>query len=149
VGLNVFFDVDDTLISWNVKLRPDVAEVFAQLNRDGHTVYLWSGYGPRWEVVRRFELHEHVRDCFSKPLHDHHERLVELGVPFVPDYVVDDHPDIIAAFGGTLVFPAGKPFVEDREMWRAYDEITAFAASRAAEQAASSAMRQLGNAEPV
>jgi hypothetical protein len=125
--VNVFFDVDDTLITWDVKLRPHVLEVFDQIGRDGHVVYLWSGYGPRWEVVRRFDLHDLVRDCFYKPLHDHHQRLGELGVPFVPDYVVDDHPEIVTAFGGTLVFPAGKPFVEDREMWRAYDEFTAFA----------------------
>ena len=30
------------------------------------------------------------------------------------------------AFRGTLVFPAGKPFVEDREMWRAYEEFQVF-----------------------
>ena len=124
--MNIFFDVDDTLITWDVRLRPDVVEVFEQIRGDGHTIYLWSGYGPRWEVVRRFDLHEHITNCFWKPLHDHHERLVELGVPFRPDYVVDDHPDIIKAFGGTLVFPAGDPFREDREMWRAYEEFSAF-----------------------
>ena len=124
--MNIFFDVDDTLITWDVKLRPHVHDVFEQLNRDGHTVYLWSGYGPRWEVVRRFELHDHIKDCHWKPLHDHHERLAELGVPHVPDYVVDDHVDITTAFRGTLVFPAGKPFVEDREMWRAYEEFQVF-----------------------
>ncbi|MFN0094472.1 MAG: hypothetical protein ACKVVT_06800 [Dehalococcoidia bacterium] len=124
--MNIFFDVDDTLITWDVKLRPDVVEVFERIISDGHTVYLWSGYGPRWEIVRRFNLHDQVKDCFWKPLHDHHARLDELGVPFVPDWVVDDHPDITKAFRGTLVFPAGKPFTEDREMWRVYEEFTAF-----------------------
>ncbi len=130
--MNIFFDVDDTLITWDVKLRPDVAEVFQRIRDDGHTVYLWSGYGPRWEVVRRFNLHDHITDCHWKPLHDHHERLTELGVPFAPDYVVDDHPDIVKAFPGTLVFPAGKPFTEDREMWRAYEEFSLFVTTRAA-----------------
>ncbi|MGE5596679.1 MAG: hypothetical protein ACM3S1_11680 [Hyphomicrobiales bacterium] len=134
--MNIFFDVDDTLITWDVKLRPDVVEVFEQLRRDGHDLYLWSGYGPRWEVVRRFDLREHILDCFWKPLYDHHQRLVELGVPFIPDYVVDDHPDIVEAFGGTLVEPAGKLFFEDREMRRAYDEITAFARTLATGEAA-------------
>jgi hypothetical protein len=129
--VNVFFDVDDTLITWDVKLRPDVVEVFEQLRKDGHDLYLWSGYGPRWEVVRRFDLHAHILDCFWKPLYDYHERLAELKVPFVPDYVVDDHPDIVQAFGGTHIVEAGKPFFEDREMWRAYEEITAFARARA------------------
>jgi hypothetical protein len=123
--VNIFFDVDDTLITWDVKLRPHVVEVFQQIRDDGHGLYLWSGYGPRWEVVRRFNLHEWVMDCFWKPLHDHHARLAELKVPFTPDYVVDDHPDIVKAFPGTLVFPAGKPFTEDREMWRVYDEFNA------------------------
>ncbi len=131
--MNIFFDVDDTLITWDVKLRPDVVDVFRQIRADGHDLYLWSGYGPRWEVVRRFDLHDHVLDCFWKPLQDHHEKLPGLGVPFVPDYVVDDHPDIVKAFGGTLVFPAGKPFVEDREMRRVYEEFTAFLARRGGE----------------
>lgn len=128
--MNIFFDVDDTLITWDVKLRPNVHNVFQQLRDDGHTIYLWSGYGPRWEVVRRFDLHEHVTDCHWKPLHDHHERLEELGVPMVPDYTVDDHPDIINAFGGTHIQAPG-PFLErDTEMLRVLDEIRAFVRMR-------------------
>lgn len=121
--MNIFFDVDDTLITWDVKLRPGVHEIFQSLRADGHDVYLWSGYGPRWEVVRRFELHDHILDCFWKPLYDHHARLSELEVPFPPDYVVDDHDEIVTAFGGSLIQPAGQPFIDDREMWRVYDEI--------------------------
>lgn len=131
--MNIFFDVDDTLITWDVKLRPGVLEVFERLRDDGHRIYLWSGYGPRWEVVRRFALHDHIIDCFYKPLFDHHERLSDLGVPFCPDYVIDDHPDIVRAFGGTLVEPAGKPFFDDREMERVYAEVQAFLAARGGE----------------
>ena len=134
--MNIFFDVDDTLITWDVKLRPGVVEVFEQLRRDGHDLYLWSGYGPRWEVVRRFELKEHIIDCFYKPLYDHHVRLVELGVPFVPDYVIDDHPEIVEVFGGTLVEPAGKAFFEDREMERVYAEVQKFIEKRRAPELA-------------
>ncbi len=129
--MNIFFDVDDTLITWDVRLRPNVSDVFARLREDGHTIYLWSGYGPRWEVVKRFELAEHIVDCFWKPLYDHHSRLEELGVPFVPDYVVDDHPDIITAFGGSLINPASSTYFEDKEMWRVYEAISTFAAGRA------------------
>ncbi len=128
--MKIFFDVDDTLITWDVRLRPGVLDVFAQLQADGHALYLWSGYGPRWEVVRRFEMRGHIEDCFWKPLYDHHARLVELGVPFIPDYVVDDHEEIVRTFGGTLVVPAGTPFVEDREMERVYREICGFAQRR-------------------
>ncbi|MCC6382462.1 MAG: hypothetical protein IT304_08125 [Dehalococcoidia bacterium] len=127
--MNIFFDVDDTLITWDVRLRPGVADVFDRLRADGHILYLWSGYGPRWEVVRRFALEAHVEDCFWKPLYNHHARLVELGVPFIPDYVVDDHAEIVRVFGGTLVVPAGTPFFDDQEMWRAYAEIVSFAAT--------------------
>jgi hypothetical protein len=103
-----------------------VHEVFARLREDGHTIYLWSGMGPRWEVVKRFDLHEHVTDCFWKPLHNHHERMVELGVTVQPDYVIDDHVEIIHAFTGSLVPEPMLPLDRDRVMWRVYDEIAAF-----------------------
>lgn len=128
--MNIFFDVDDTLITWDVKLRPHVVEVFAKLREDGHIIYLWSGYGPRWEIVKRFELHEHVVDCFWKPLYDHHARLEELGVPFVPDYTIDDHPDIITAFGGSVIKAASSTYFEDKEMWRVYEDICTFVAGQ-------------------
>lgn len=124
--MNVFFDVDDTLITFDVRLRPGVHEVFERLAGDGHQVYLWSGHGPRWEVVKRFELKNHILDCFWKPLFDHHARLEKLGVPFAPDFAVDDYQEIVDAFGGMLIRPPVHPLEDDREMWRAYDEITAF-----------------------
>jgi FMN phosphatase YigB (HAD superfamily) len=123
--VNIFFDVDDTLITWDVRLRPGVVETFTRLREDGHTLYLWSGFGPRWEVVRRFALHDHILDCFWKPLYNHHARLEELGVPFRPDFVIDDHEEIVQAFGGFHIQPAGLPFVEDREMERVYAAILA------------------------
>ncbi len=125
--MNIFFDVDDTLITWDVKLRPHVHDVFARLQDDGHAIYLWSGHGPRWEVVRRFDLHRHITDCFWKPLHNHRARLSELGVPFPPDFAVDDHAEIVEVFGGLVIEPAGLPFGRADEMWRVYDEIATFA----------------------
>jgi FMN phosphatase YigB (HAD superfamily) len=126
--VNIFFDVDYTLITWDVKLRPGVHEVFERLRADGHTIYLWSGVGPRWEIVKRFELHEHVTDCFWKPLYNHHARMEELGVTVIPDYVIDDHEEIIEAFTGTRIAEPRMPLDSDREMWRVYDDIAAFAA---------------------
>jgi hypothetical protein len=133
--VNIFFDVDYTLITWDVKLRPGVHEVFGRLRADGHTIYLWSGVGPRWEVVRRFELHEHVTDCFWKPLYNHHERMVELGVTVTPDYVIDDHAEIIEAFVGTHIAEPKMPLERDREMWRVYDDIVAHLAGLGAANA--------------
>jgi FMN phosphatase YigB (HAD superfamily) len=127
--LNIFFDVDFTLITWDVRLRPGVHEVFQRLRDEGHRIYLWSGVGPRWEVVRRFELHEHIVDCFWKPLYQHRSRLEELGVSVVPDYVIDDYPEVVDAFDGCLIEPPGTPLELDREMWRVYDAIQAYAAN--------------------
>lgn len=126
--LNVFFDVDNTIITWDVKLRPGVREVFEALRGDGHTVYLWSGMGPRWEVVRRFSLKEHIADCFWKPLTDHQNRLRELGIPVWPDFVVDDHREVVEAFGGIEVPEPVMPLERDVEMWRVLEAIRAFAA---------------------
>jgi len=130
--MNIFFDVDSTLITWDVRLRPGVHENFQQLRDDGHVIYLWSGMGPRWEVVRRFDLHEHVTDCFTKPLYDHHARMDELGVTIRPDYVIDDHREIIDAFPGYHIPEPRYPLDSDREMWNVYEDIVAFVARKAA-----------------
>jgi FMN phosphatase YigB (HAD superfamily) len=128
--MRIFFDVDDTIITWDVRLRPGVHEVFRRLRDEGHELYLWSGYGPRWEVVRQFALAEYVLGCFWKPLYDHHARLRELGVPFPPDFVVDDHPQVVRAFGGYHIAPPRSPLHEDRELWAAYEAVQRFAAER-------------------
>ena len=124
--MNIFFDVDFTLITWNYRLRPHVREVFQRLVDDGHTLYLWSGLGERWEVVEQFGLHPWIVTCFSKPLYDHVARLSELGVTVRPDFVVDDHADLVRAFGGAVIEPAEIPLDEDQEMWRVYELIRAF-----------------------
>ena len=132
--MNIFFDVDYTLITWDVKLRPGVREVFEKLRNEGHVIYLWSGVGPRWEVVRRFDLGNLVADCFWKPLYDHHARMAELGVTVRPYYVIDDHQEIVDAFVGTTIKEPAMPLNTDRELWRVYEEIQAFAAGWATEQ---------------
>jgi hypothetical protein len=133
--VNIFFDVDYTLITWDVKLRPGVHEVFERLRADGHTIYLWSGVGPRWEVVKRFELHDHVADCFWKPLYNHHNRFEELGITVMPDYVIDDHQEIIDVFTGCRIAEPKMPLDRDTEMWRVYEEIAAFVAASAVQPA--------------
>src|SRR5437870_3777289 len=52
----IFFDVDDTILTWRHRLRPLTREVMAELTDAGFAVYLWSGVGRRWEVVERFGL---------------------------------------------------------------------------------------------
>ena len=41
------FDVDHTIIDSDNRLRADVTELFQRLRAEGHTLYLWSGIGPR------------------------------------------------------------------------------------------------------
>ena len=94
-SLNVFFDVDNTLIMWNGRLRNHTREVFERLRETGHTIYIWSGVGIRRWDMRRHDLDEFVEDYFIKPLDNHHERLPALGVPFAPDFVIDDHKTVV------------------------------------------------------
>ena len=122
--MKIFFDCDETIITWDVRLRPGVKEVIGSLRDSGHEIYLWSGNGPRWEIVRRFDLHDFFLDCYWKPLYRHHERLEELGIPFTPDFVIDDHQEVVDAFGGVRIAPPAHELSKDRELWRVYDVIT-------------------------
>jgi len=84
-------------------LRPHTVEVFTRLVEDGHNVYVWSGEGERWSVVRTHGLEPLVSGVYGKPLHDYRERLDEFNVPVMPDFVIDDYPEIVRAFGGMCV----------------------------------------------
>ena len=42
-------------------------------------------------------------DCFWKPLYNHRERMAGLGVTVQPDFVIDDHQEIVAVFPGTRI----------------------------------------------
>ncbi len=123
--MNIFFDVDDTLITWNYRLRPHVRQVFERLRADGHAIYVWSGRGRRWEVIREFALHDLVADCFDKPLYQHVARLAELGVGVFPDYVIDDHEEPVRVFGGYHIPEPITPLDEDDHMLRVYEAIQA------------------------
>jgi hypothetical protein len=99
-SLNIFFDVDNTLIMWNGALRQHTEHVFKSLKEAGHSIYIWSGVGIRRWDMRHHNLDGYVTDYFIKPLDDHHAKLAVLGVPMVPDFVIDDHGTVVDAFGG-------------------------------------------------
>ena len=122
--MNVFFDVDLTIIDGDGTLRPGVVECFDGLRRAGHHIFLWSGLGTRWEVVSEHALQRWVEDCFIKPLYAHHRMLEPLGISRAPDFVVDDHREPVEIFGGCLVEPYRRPDPEDREMWRVLRAVT-------------------------
>ena len=124
-SLNVFFDVDSTLILWNGQLRNHTQEVFERLREGGHTIYIWSGVGIRRWDMRRHDLDRFVEDYFIKPLERYHEQLESLGVPFTPDFVVDDYPEIVDAFGGLHV--SDMPGPDDRELLDVLEAVEALA----------------------
>lgn len=123
--LSVFFDVDDTLLTWDHRLRPHAREVVAETARMGFDVYVWSGVGIRWEVVDVHGLRPFVRTCYEKPISRHRERLRELSIPIVPDHVVDDDEEIVGVFGGTHVPAPLEPLRADAELLRVLDDLRA------------------------
>jgi hypothetical protein len=126
--LNIFFDVDYTIIGWDGTLRPFVREVFEQLKADGHTIYLWSGVGIRTEVVNQHKLHDLVSGCYMKPTWDYQNALKRMNVPLIPDFVIDDHNGVVKAFGGYWISRwEGYRGENDDEMKRVYDAICAHA----------------------
>ena len=118
--MNIFFDVDQTLLSLDGGLRPGVRDVFQRLTEEGHTLYVWSGNGIRWDFVDRYQLRESVSGCFFKPLYNFWQALQRSNMPVVPDACVDDAPEVVEAFGGVVVSPYGMADPHDTEMERVY-----------------------------
>jgi phosphoglycolate phosphatase-like HAD superfamily hydrolase len=129
--MNIFFDVDHTIIDSSNRLRPGVRELLERLHADGHMLYLWSGLGQRWEIVDRYGLGGLITDCFDKPLYAHERMLRPLGVTVRPDFVVDDHPHLVHTFGGCTVERYLTEDSTDDEMERVYGVIAREAARRA------------------
>ena len=123
--MNIFFDVDHTLIDSDNRLRPGVRELFARLTAEGHRLYLWSGIGERPEVLIQHDLGAFVSACYVKPLYQHRRMLGPLGIGVNPDFTVDDHPDLPAIFGGITVRRFLLYDAADREMERVYAAIQA------------------------
>jgi hypothetical protein len=98
--MNIFFDVDFTILSVDAGLRRGTHQVFERLAEDGHDIYLWSGKGARWSVVRKHRLAPFLSGVFAKPLEDFDAALEWLRVTPAPDFVVDDYGEIVCHFGG-------------------------------------------------
>ena len=130
--LNVFFDVDGTIIcSLDDSLRPLVRETFDRIRHDGHLIYVWSGLGLRWREIDMHGLRQHVTNCYVKPLSNHRRSLPLLGISVEPHFVVDDHKEVVDAFGGYTVRAYSGYDPSDREMAIVYDKVMEAAASHA------------------
>ena len=107
--MNIFFDVDETILGYDGSLRPFVKQIFENLVEEGHRIFVWSGVRTgdivRTEVVQRYGLEAYVTDCYQKPLFDYREQWQRTGIGVQPDFCVDDYPEIVEAFGGILVKP--------------------------------------------
>ena len=125
--MNIFFDVDQTILGMDNSLRPGTREAMAGLIDGGHLVYVWSSVGIRKEAVKRHALEALVSGLYHKPQYDHVERLTEMGVLAQPDFVVDDDPEVVNAFGGLWVPSYYMMSPEDREMGKVLRAVTQFA----------------------
>ena len=114
--MNIFFDVDDTILSFDGALRPNTHVVFERLIADGHTVYVWSGVGIRKTFVDREGLGHLVSGIYQKPLSDFSAGLERFGIPVFPDFVIDDYPEIVAHFGGLCIRPYQRGSQPDNEL---------------------------------
>jgi haloacid dehalogenase-like hydrolase len=103
--VNIFFDVDETLIAYDGSLRPGTRSVLERLVSDGHHVYIWSGRGIRATEVHRTGLGDLVSGIYQKPLSDFTAGLARCGIHAFPDFVVDDYPGIVEFFGGLCIRP--------------------------------------------
>ena len=128
--MEIFFDVDYTILGLDGSLRPWTRDVFEWLVGEGHRIHIWSGHGIRSAEIEQHGLEHLVTGYYHKPLANHHESLEGLGVPLVPDFTVDDTPEVAAAFGGVWVaaYAAGTPSdylprEHDREMLRVYEVV--------------------------
>jgi hypothetical protein len=126
--MNIFFDVDETILGYDGSLRPLVKQIFQLLVDEGHRIYVWSGVRTgntvRTEVVEAHGLDSYVTDCFQKPRFDYREQWRRTGIEIQPDFCVDDYPEIVEAFGGILVKPYSRER-PDSDLERVYAAIRA------------------------
>ena len=131
--MKIFFDVDYTILGLDDSLRPGTMETLQKIKDDGHEIYIWAGMGERWEVVKKHNLDPLISGVYEKPTHHFQERLKELGVPFEPDFVIDDYPEVVAAFSGVWVPPYFFKRSVDQEMDRIYQIIADVVATGSSE----------------
>ena len=125
--MDIFFDMDYTLLAIDGDLRPGAKETFQQLKEDGHRLHIWSGIGVRRSEVQRLGLDIYVDGVYEKPVQDYQRQLDAMvrrqEIPTHPDLVVDDYPEIVSALGGIVVRPYFHSDVNDKEMERVYQII--------------------------
>jgi len=108
--LNIFFDVDQTLVfidQHTNALRPGAHEAMRRLKEAGHGVFVWSAAGMAHveRVVRLHGLEEWVDGMFDK----------DPRVRPYPDFIIDDDWYLVEKYGGHCVSQYRAIDPEDRE----------------------------------
>lgn len=108
--MNVFFDVDQTLvyIDQHVNLlRPGAHDAMRRLKEAGHSVYVWSASGLAHveRVVHMHGLGEWVDGMFDK----------DPKVQPYPDFIIDDDWYLVEKYGGHCVSQYKVVNEDDRE----------------------------------
>ncbi|MBI5948675.1 MAG: HAD family hydrolase [Chloroflexi bacterium] len=96
--MNVFFDVDHTLVFVNHDtnaLRPGAHDAMQRLKAAGHAVYVWSAGGEHYvnRIVDLHGLRPWVDGCFDK----------DPRVEPRPDIIIDDDWYLVEKYGGYVV----------------------------------------------
>lgn len=125
--MRIFFDVDYTFLSSDEKLRSGTRDTWERLIEDGHEIHVWSGQGRRYGALNQHGLTDLVSGVYEKPIFDYVRRLSSMGVEGIPDFVIDDYPEIVSIFGGFLVREFYLGTDDDDEMEHIYEAITEWA----------------------
>ncbi len=100
--MNIFFDIDYTLVGEDNTLRPGV-EVMLQALLHDHVVYAWSGDAVRTTTVEDHGLTSYFSGVMPKPTTRYREIASRFGVAV--EFTVDDYPQVVRVFGGVCVSP--------------------------------------------
>ena len=111
--MNVFFDIQGTLVSGG-KPRPQVREVFQELQNLGYDVYLWSSAGGAYaaSAAGLIGVEDLILGCYSK----------SAPPPVGVDFVVDDQTDFAEYHGGYAISPF-RGNEDDVELWKVVEAL--------------------------
>ena len=124
--LNIYFDCDYTILAMDGSLRPRTREIFSNLIEDEHKVFIWSGVGLRTKDMERLNLMDLISGIFVKPIAEFEDGLDRFSVSPRPDFVIDDHREIVEFFGGVHIEPYYFRASEDGQMDDLYQCIADF-----------------------
>lgn len=87
--MNIFFDMDGTILSTEDEVRPYTKHIMNELRKDGHILYMWSGGGGSYCIrhAHKNELSQFIEGYFTKE--------VPLPNNIIPDLVIDDEEIVI------------------------------------------------------